>query len=83
MKRSDGARVSAIQRPVNQSLLKSERASRIRAQSGNIAAAVARLIGSVAQRAASSVVEHLTFNQGVPGSIPGRPTNNLRPFRIL
>jgi hypothetical protein len=25
-------------------------------------------------RAASSVVEHLTFNQGVPGSIPGRPT---------
>ena len=26
------------------------------------------------QRAASSVVEHLTFNQGVPGSIPGRPT---------
>ncbi len=26
-------------------------------------------------RAASSVVEHLTFNQGVPGSIPGRPTN--------
>ena len=27
------------------------------------------------RRAASSVVEHLTFNQGVPGSIPGRPTN--------
>jgi hypothetical protein len=26
------------------------------------------------RRAASSVVEHLTFNQGVPGSIPGRPT---------
>ena len=26
-----------------------------------------------AERAASSVVEHLTFNQGVPGSIPGRP----------
>jgi hypothetical protein len=29
------------------------------------------------QRAASSVVEHLTFNQGVPGSIPGRPTIRL------
>ena len=28
-------------------------------------------------RAASSVVEHLTFNQGVPGSIPGRPTKIL------
>lgn len=28
-------------------------------------------------RAASSVVEHLTFNQGVPGSIPGRPTNKI------
>ena len=26
-------------------------------------------------RVASSVVEHLTFNQGVPGSIPGRPTS--------
>ena len=25
-------------------------------------------------RAPSSVVEHLTFNQGVPGSIPGGPT---------
>jgi hypothetical protein len=25
--------------------------------------------------APSSVVEHLTFNQGVPGSIPGGPTN--------
>ena len=25
--------------------------------------------------AASSVVEHLTFNQGVAGSIPARPTN--------
>ena len=24
--------------------------------------------------APSSVVEHLTFNQGVPGSIPGGPT---------
>src|SRR5512132_1164964 len=32
------------------------------------------LVGSEAPRAASSVVEHLTFNQGVPGSIPGRPT---------
>src|SRR5919106_400709 len=26
-------------------------------------------------RAPSSVVEHLTFNQGVPGSIPGGPTS--------
>jgi hypothetical protein len=34
------------------------------------------VIGSKASfRAASSVVEHLTFNQGVPGSIPGRPTS--------
>jgi hypothetical protein len=29
-------------------------------------------------RAPSSVVEHLTFNQGVPGSIPGGPTNYLQ-----
>ena len=27
------------------------------------------------ERAPSSVVEHLTFNQGVPGSIPGGPTS--------
>ena len=33
------------------------------------------MVGSGFRRAASSVVEHLTFNQGVPGSIPGRPTN--------
>jgi hypothetical protein len=32
------------------------------------------MVGSGFRRAASSVVEHLTFNQGVPGSIPGRPT---------
>ncbi len=30
-------------------------------------------------RAASSVVEHLTFNQGVPGPIPGRRTNGEHP----
>lgn len=30
-------------------------------------------------RAASSVVEHLTFNQGVLGSIPRRPTSLVRP----
>ena len=30
--------------------------------------------------AASSVVEHLTFNQGVAGSIPARPTSNYRVF---
>ena len=28
----------------------------------------------IEERAPSSVVEHLTFNQGVPGSIPGGPT---------
>jgi hypothetical protein len=29
------------------------------------------------------VVEHLTFNQGVPGSIPGRPTRKLaRPAAV-
>jgi hypothetical protein len=28
-------------------------------------------------RVASSVVEHLTFNQGVLGSIPRRPTNKI------
>ena len=27
------------------------------------------------QRAPSSVVEHVTFNHGVPGSIPGGPTS--------
>ena len=43
----------------------------------DIAGVRVRLIGSLFQRAASSVVEHLTFNQGVPGSIPGRPTNSL------
>ena len=32
--------------------------------------------------AASSVVEHLTFNQGVAGSIPARPTNGIKIFRI-
>ncbi len=32
--------------------------------------------------AASSVVEHLTFNQGVAGSIPARPTNGIKVFRI-
>ena len=30
---------------------------------------------AVLLRAPSSVVEHLTFNQGVPGSIPGGPTS--------
>src|SRR4051794_29190121 len=40
----------------------------------NVAGAGGGLVGSEARRAASSVVEHLTFNQGVPGSIPGRPT---------
>jgi hypothetical protein len=39
-----------------------------------VSRAVHVLVGSEAPRAASSVVEHLTFNQGVPGSIPGRPT---------
>ena len=34
-------------------------------------------------RAASSVVEHLTFNQGVPGSIPGRPTSLYSDIRAL
>ena len=29
------------------------------------------------------MVEHLTFNQGVPGSIPGRPTISLRFRRLL
>src|SRR5262249_41509035 len=29
------------------------------------------------RRAPSSVVEHVTFNHGVPGSIPGGPTKNL------
>jgi hypothetical protein len=28
-------------------------------------------------RAPSSVVEHVTFNHGVPGSIPGGPTNSF------
>ena len=32
------------------------------------------------QRAPSSVVEHVTFNHGVPGSIPGGPTNKIRGF---
>ena len=27
------------------------------------------------------MVEHLTFNQGVPGSIPGRPTNRVSGLR--
>jgi hypothetical protein len=35
------------------------------------------MVGSGFRRAASSVVEHLTFNQGVPGSIPGRPTSKI------
>ena len=30
--------------------------------------------GTAEAGAPSSVVEHLTFNQGVPGSIPGGPT---------
>jgi hypothetical protein len=33
-------------------------------------------------RAPSSVVEHVTFNHGVPGSIPGGPTSFLR-IRLL
>ena len=32
-------------------------------------------------RAPSSVVEHVTFNHGVPGSIPGGPTNVISGFR--
>ena len=45
-----------------------------------VAVGCVTLLGSIARRAASSVVEHLTFNQGVPGSIPGRPTSSLRVF---
>lgn len=41
---------------------------------GRLRAGAAFLVGSGSfRRAPSSVVEHLTFNQGVPGSIPGGP----------
>ena len=30
----------------------------------------------------SSEVEHLTFNQEVPGSIPGAPTTNIKDLTI-
>jgi hypothetical protein len=43
-----------------------------------VAGADVGLIGSLFRRAASSVVEHLTFNQVVLGSIPRRPTINQR-----
>src|SRR5439155_22524694 len=33
--------------------------------------------------AASSVVEHVTFNHGVPGSIPGGPTCRTQPLWCL
>ena len=41
------------------------------------------VVGSSIPRAASSVVEHLTFNQGVPGSIPGRPTTKPSANRTM
>jgi hypothetical protein len=33
--------------------------------------------------AASSVVEHLTFNQVVAGSIPARPTNRINHLQTM
>src|ERR1051325_5928260 len=44
---------------------------------GALVPAIAAMAGA---RAPSSVVEHLTFNQGVPGSIPGGPTKRISSF---